>query len=215
MAFRKLFWMCTASSLAIAGSAVSAYAADAVQDGATQPEEIVVTGIRASLQKSLAAKRDSDDIVDVVSAEDIGKMPDKNVADALQRVPGVNISPSPASGSGGFGSNDRVSLRGTTPSLTYVTVDGHSISTGDWFVLDQVQAPGRSISLSTIPSEIVSRITVQKGQEADLPRAAPLDRLMSSRASRLTPKTPSPPRSWLAVRTRPWQPRLSRSSMVL
>ena len=56
--------------------------------------EVVVTGIRASLEQSLSQKRNSDSVIDVVSAEDIGKLPDKNVADAVQRVPGVNISSS-------------------------------------------------------------------------------------------------------------------------
>ena len=51
-----------------------------------------MTGIRASLELSLAKKPDADSVMDVVSAEDIGKLPDKNIADAVQRVPGVNIS---------------------------------------------------------------------------------------------------------------------------
>jgi AcrR family transcriptional regulator len=55
--------------------------------------------------------------VEVVTADDIGKLPDKNVADALQRLPGVTIS-SASAGEGGFDENDRVSLRGTNPSLT-------------------------------------------------------------------------------------------------
>src|ERR1700722_2412638 len=55
-----------------------------------EAEQIVVTGIRASLQKSLEVKRNSDGFVDAVSAEDIGKMPDKNIADDVQRLPGVN-----------------------------------------------------------------------------------------------------------------------------
>src|SRR5438105_15829769 len=76
-------------------------------------QEVVVTGIRFSLQESLVAKRDANSVVEVVSAEDIGKLPDKNVADALQRVAGVNIS-SAAAGEGGFDENDRVSIRGTS-----------------------------------------------------------------------------------------------------
>ena len=56
---------------------------------------MVVTGIRASQEKSLSVKRNADAHVDVISAEDIGKMPDKNVADSLARVPGVTILNSP------------------------------------------------------------------------------------------------------------------------
>src|SRR5690242_17672491 len=76
-------------------------------------QTIVTTGIRASIQQSLSKKRNSDTVADVISAEDIGKLPDKNVADAVQRLPGVNISSS-ASGEGGFSENDRVSIRGTS-----------------------------------------------------------------------------------------------------
>jgi iron complex outermembrane recepter protein len=90
-------------------------------------QEIVVTGFRASLELSLTKKRDADSIMDIVSADDIGKLPDKNVADAVQRIPGVNIS-SGSGGEGGFSENDRVSIRGTNPSLTQTTVNGHSIA---------------------------------------------------------------------------------------
>jgi iron complex outermembrane receptor protein len=130
-------------------------------------EQVVVTGIRASLQQALTRKRNSDTLSEVVSAEDIGKMPDKNVADAIQRVPGVNISSS-AGGEGGFAENDRVSIRGTSSSLTQTLVNGHTIGTGDWFVLDQAGAVGRSVSYALLPSEIVSAVTVQKSQQADM-----------------------------------------------
>ena len=102
-----------------------------------------------------------------MSAEDIGKFPDKNVADALQRVPGVNTV-SAGGGEGGFDENDRVSIRGTNPSLTDVQVDGHRISTGDWFILDQFGTIGRSVSFTLLPSEIVSNLKVYKSQQADL-----------------------------------------------
>lgn len=136
---------------------------------AQQPpmQEVLVTGIRASLEQSLSQKRNSDSVIDVVSAEGIGKLPDKNVADAVQRVPGVNISSS-AGGEGGFSENDRVSIRGTSPSLTQTLINGHAVGTGDWFVTDQVGTVGRSVSFALLPSEIVSRVTVQKSAQADL-----------------------------------------------
>lgn len=129
-------------------------------------DEVVVTGLRASLQQSLDQKRQATSVVEVVSAEDIGKLPDKNVADALQRVPGVNIS-SAAGGEGGFDENDRVSIRGTSPSLTQTLVNGHSVASGDWFILDQVSIIGRSVSYSLLPSEIVNKVVVQKSASAD------------------------------------------------
>jgi len=78
-------------------------------------QEVTVTGIRAALTESLQLKKASTNFVDVITAEDIGKMPDKNVADSLKRVPGVTVSPSGAT-EGGFDENDRVSIRGTGPA---------------------------------------------------------------------------------------------------
>src|SRR5207253_1902567 len=97
-------------------------------------EEVVVTGIRASLEVSLEAKRAADSVEDVISSEDIGKMPDKNIADSLKRVAGVTISSAGAT-EGGFDENDRVSMRGTGPSLTQTLINGHNVSSGDWVLL--------------------------------------------------------------------------------
>ena len=138
----------------------------AVGSSVAELQEITVTGIRASLELSLAKKRDADSVMDVVSAEDIGKLPDKNVADAVQRVPGVNIS-SGSGGQGGFSENDRVSIRGTNPSLTQTTVNGHSIATGDWYIGDQTSTVGRSVSFTLLPAEIVNSVEVQKSSQAD------------------------------------------------
>ena len=127
----------------------------------------MVTGIRYSLEKSLEEKRTADSVIDVVTAEDIGKMPDKNIADSLQRVPGITISSAGAS-EGGFDENDRVSMRGTNPSLTQTLINGHNIAAGDWFVLNQTSTVGRSVSYTLLPSELVSSIVVHKSSEADL-----------------------------------------------
>jgi iron complex outermembrane receptor protein len=162
-----------AVTMAFCGSALPVHAqqsdakpADAANNGQGQVEQITVTGIRASRQQSLTKKRDADSVMDVVSAEDIGKLPDKNVADAVQRVPGVNIS-SGSGGEGGFSENDRVSIRGTNPSLTQTTVNGHSIATGDWYIGDQQNTVGRSVSFTLLPSEIVNSVEVQKSSQAD------------------------------------------------
>ena len=133
-----------------------------------EAQTVIVTGVRAALEQSMRQKRNADAVVEVVTAEDIGKMPDKNVADAIQRLPGVNTQSS-AGGEGGFGENDRVSLRGTSPSLQQTLFNGHAISTGDWFVLNQVGGNvGRSSSFSLLPSELVGSIVVQKSATADL-----------------------------------------------
>jgi iron complex outermembrane receptor protein len=130
-------------------------------------EEIVVTGIRKSSEESIEAKRKSVEVVDVVTAEDIGKMPDKNVADSLARVPGITTS-SAGANEGGFDENDRVSMRGTNPSLTQTLINGHNVAAGDWFVLDQTGTVGRSVSYTLLPSEIVSQVVVQKSSSASL-----------------------------------------------
>jgi iron complex outermembrane receptor protein len=130
-------------------------------------QEVVVSGIRASLQESLTQKRAATSVVDVITAEDIGKMPDKNIADSLQRVPGLTISSAGAT-EGGFDENDRVSMRGTNPSLTQTLVNGHNVAAGDWFVLDQTGTVGRSVSYTLLPSEIVSSVVVHKSSEASL-----------------------------------------------
>ena len=159
----------TAVAMALFGreGAVQAQQAGGDQT-ATKPnelQEVVVTGIRASLQESLTIKKQSTNVVDVVTAEDIGKMPDKNVADSLSRVPGVTVS-SAGANEGGFDENDRVSLRGTGPSLTQTLIDGHNVASGDWFVLDQTGTVGRSVSYTLLPSELVSKVVVSKSSEA-------------------------------------------------
>jgi iron complex outermembrane receptor protein len=150
-------------------SAVEAQQASGDQTAASsnQLQEVVVTGIRASLEQSLTIKKQSTSVVEVITAEDIGKMPDKNVADSLKRVPGVTISSAGAT-EGGFDENDRVSLRGTGPSLTQTLIDGHNVASGDWFVLNQTGTVGRSVSYTLLPSELVSKVVVQKSSEASL-----------------------------------------------
>lgn len=134
---------------------------------ASSPQRVVVTGIRAALEQSLNQKKQSDSVVEVITAEDIGKMPDKNVADSLQRLPGVTISSASAS-EGGFDENDRVSLRGTNPSLTQTMINGHMVGSGDWFVLNQTGTVGRSVSYSLLPSELVGKVIVRKSAQADI-----------------------------------------------
>ncbi len=110
----------------------------------TAVDEVIVTGIRASLQAAIEQKRNADMIQEVVTAQDIGKFPDKNIADSLSRVTGVNVVTGSAA-AGGFGENERVSIRGTDPNLNLTLMNGHNLATGDWFVLDQ-QNGGRSFN---------------------------------------------------------------------
>src|SRR5579863_2210007 len=159
----------TAVAMALFGGnqTVRAQTATATSPNETELQEVVVSGIRASLQESLAQKRAATSVVDVITAEDIGKMPDKNIADSLQRVPGMTLSSAGAT-EGGFDENDRVSMRGTNASLTQTLVDGHNVAAGDWFVLDQTNTIGRSVSYTLLPSELVSQIVVHKSTESSL-----------------------------------------------
>ena len=146
--------------------AFSAHAQDA-QPQATDLDTVTVTGIRGSMEKSLDTKREANARVEVVTAEDVGKLPAHNVADTLQRLPGVNISSSSAD-EGGFDEADRVSLRGTSPSLTQTLINGHSVGSADWFVLSQGSTVGRSVSYTLLPSELVRSVEVNKSSQAKL-----------------------------------------------
>lgn len=155
--------------IALFGASSVALAQQPASPNQNQLETVVVTGIRAAQEKALSVKRNADAHIDVITAEDIGKMPDKNVADSLARIPGVSVLNSPAGGSGGFDERDRVGVRGTNPSLTQTLINGHAIASGDWFVLDQTGAGvGRSVSYSLLPSELVARVELRKSSEASL-----------------------------------------------
>ena len=165
---KNLTPIATAVALLVLASGAMAQQADtkAAKKGEETAEKVVIAGVRASLEQSMNQKRSSDARVEVITSEDIGKMPDKNVADSLQRLPGVSVATAGGT-EGGFGENDRVSMRGTPSSLTLTTINGHSISSGDW-LKDNVAGSGRSVSYSLLPSEIIGRVTVYKSSQADL-----------------------------------------------
>jgi iron complex outermembrane recepter protein len=127
-------------------------------------ETITVTGLRASLEKSIETKRNADTNVEVVTAEDIGKMPDKNIADALSRLSGVNVQ---YGGALALDEAERVAIRGTSPNLNLVTVNGHALSSGDWHVGDQAGS-GRSVGFSLMPSQLIGQSIVYKNGRADI-----------------------------------------------
>src|SRR5215216_1850842 len=83
-------------------------------------DKIEVTGIRSSLEKSIAVKKEAATNVEVVTAEDVGKMPDKNIADALSRLTGVNVQYGLALA---MDEAERVAIRGTSPNLNLVTIN--------------------------------------------------------------------------------------------
>ena len=155
-----------ASAAAPAPAPVAAPAPAPAPKSSHELEAVTVTGIRGSLQQSLTQKRNAETLVEVITAEDVGKMPDKNIADSLQRVPGVTTT-SAGSAEGSFGENEHVQLRGLSSQFTLTTLNGHTVSTGDWYG-PNMAAGGRSVTFTLLPSDLIGRATVYKSQQADL-----------------------------------------------
>jgi iron complex outermembrane recepter protein len=147
--------------LAFGAGAQTATPATAPADPAVSIE---VTGIRASVLRSIVAKRDAATNVEVITAEDVGKLPDKNIADALSRLPGVNVQ---FGGALAMDEAERVAIRGTSPNLNLVTINGHALSSGDWHVGDQGSS-GRSVGFGLMPSQLIGRSVVYKTGQADI-----------------------------------------------
>jgi TonB-dependent receptor len=127
---------------------------DDTKAAAKEPVSVVVTGYRYSIEKSLDQKREANAIVEVITAEDVGKFPDKNVADALQRVPGVVVNRS-----GGEGKN--VSVRGLSSELTLTQLNGNYIATAE-----SNGDPTRSFNYMLMPSNMLSSAELFKTPEA-------------------------------------------------
>jgi iron complex outermembrane receptor protein len=119
--------------------------------------EVVVTGTRQALVNAMTIKRDSLGIVDAISPQDIGKLPDTNLAESLQRITGVSIDRS--GGEGEF-----VTVRGFGPEFNTVLLNGRQIATPT----DPAQASGRAFSFDTLASELVSGVEVFKSSTAHL-----------------------------------------------
>ena len=145
----------------IVGGAVLINPVFAQDQAADQLEEVVVTGLRGSLKASMEIKRDSSGVVDAISAEDIGKFPDSNLAESLQRITGVSIDRVNGEGSAvtvrGFGPNfNLVTLNGRQlPAASVGTITGNPTSAGS-------QGNSRSFDFSTLASEGVSGLEVYK-----------------------------------------------------
>ena len=142
-------------SLCLASSLMPAMAQEADKTKAADKdiEVIQVKGIRGSLIRSMDVKREANGVVDSISAEDMGKFPDTNLAESLQRITGVSVSRSNGEGS-------QITVRGFGPEFNLVTLNGR-------------QMPGtgysRSYNLENLSSEGVSALEVQKTARAENP----------------------------------------------
>jgi TonB-dependent receptor len=129
---------------------------------AQELQAINVVGIRASLEASLDTKRNNDTISDAITAEDIGKFPNTNVAEAMALMPGVTIDRR-------FGQGERVSIDGTDSSLNLSFLDGHPVAQAIWLYGD---APNRGFDYTLMSPEILGRLEVIKSSEARLPEGS-------------------------------------------
>jgi iron complex outermembrane receptor protein len=125
---------------------------------AEEVEVIQVRGIRGSVVKSLNTKRYANSIVDAVTSEDIGKFPDQNVAESLQRITGVSMSRA-------FGEGERISIRGTSENQNRTLLNGQAVGSADWWV---DSSASRGFNYTMLPSEIVAGLEVYKSPEADI-----------------------------------------------
>jgi iron complex outermembrane receptor protein len=141
------------------GAPSPAHGAD--QQKAKQKQEgeaIVITGIRGSVESSIARKKNLDVVADVISAEDIGKFPDTNIAESLQRITGVQITRE--RGEGKF-----VSVRGLPPEFNLVTLNGHYIANAS---IDQLtQTSDRRFDFSILAPDFIQTLEVYKSPRAD------------------------------------------------
>jgi len=149
MLFKKKI-LASSVALALAGTTLPAYA----QDGVLIEEVIVQGGIRGSLTRSMDIKRDSAGVVDAISAEDMGKFPDANLAESLQRITGVSISRQRGEGS-------QVTVRGFGPEYNLVTLNGRQMPTHS--------NTSRSFDFGDLASEGIAGVQVYKTGRADVP----------------------------------------------
>ncbi len=142
----------------VASSAVAGFSGTSLAQGSGVVEEVLVSGIRASLERSVDVKRESTGVVDAISAEDIGKMPDANLAESLQRIAGVSITRTNGEGA-------RVTVRGIDPSMNMVTLNGRNMPTVTNDGGDGDRA-SRAFDFAALASESVSGVEVYKTGKA-------------------------------------------------
>lgn len=160
---RKL--LLASAALGVGGGAVSAQgvpldqvpaapASEPSEDEALLLEEIVVVGLRASLEAGRDLKRDDVRVVDTIVAEDIAQFPQKNLSEAIQRISGVQIRRDFAGGVG-----NEISIRGLAPEYTQTTINGQSAPSG---------SDSRSFNFNVLPAELFRSVEVSKSPNASM-----------------------------------------------
>lgn len=145
--------------LALSGTTL---AQDPAPTAATDLDTVTVTGYRASVEKALDIKRSESGVVDAIVAEDIGKFPDLNLAESLQRVPGVVITRE-------AGEGRNISVRGLGPDFTRVRINGMealtTVGAGDQ---SGGTNRGRGFDFNVFASDLFSQLIVRKTASADV-----------------------------------------------
>ena len=155
----KKSMLSTSISLLLCGAAATPVMAQQNNDAASEVEVIQVSGIRSSLQEAASIKRDSVGVVDAISAEDIGKFPDTNLAESLQRITGVSISRENGEGS-------EITVRGFGGGNNMITLNGRVMPSGG--VYAGSSAPTRAFDFANLASESVNAVEVYKTSKADI-----------------------------------------------
>lgn len=148
-----------AAMLSLSAVHVNAQTESSVSAGDVMLEEVIVHGIRSSLQRASDIKRNGDGVVDAISAEDIGKFPDSNLAESLQRVSGVSIDRSNNEG-------NQITVRGFGPRFNLVTLNGRSMPTSNALFQRFLD---RSFNFNELAAGGVAAVEVYKTGRADLP----------------------------------------------
>ena len=158
----KLTQLAAASGLLFAGAAAQAQTAapEANASAPQQLEVVVVTGIRRSLESSVSLKRNAHGVVDGIVAEDIGKFPDTNLAEAMQRISGVSIDRSNGEGS-------RVTVRGVGPDFNLVLLNGRQMPASS--INDTSVSDSRAFDFANLAAESISALEVYKTGRASAP----------------------------------------------
>jgi iron complex outermembrane recepter protein len=143
---------CGVSTLALAVSAVPAFAQTTPASVADQGDTIVVTGFRASLESAARTKKNADQIVESITAEDIGKLPDNSIAESISRLPGLTSQRLD-------GRSNSISIRGFAPDFSTTLLNGREqVSIND----------NRGVEYDQYPSEVIGRVDVYKTPNAVL-----------------------------------------------
>jgi TonB-dependent receptor len=149
-----------AISLILGSTVLGSTLTQAAEQEATNLDEIVVTGIRSSLESSMRLKRDAQGVVDGIVAEDIGKFPDTNLAESLQRISGVSIDRS-------IGEGSRVTVRGVGPDFNLVLLNGRQMPGSS--LQDTGASNSRSFDFANLASEAIAAVEVYKTSRSETP----------------------------------------------